>query len=99
MGSSARPVKPFGRGRLWLRRTRALWRVNFGSERFGGGQTLSWKGQPLTACSHQLHHIAVFAPFATLDANDHPLLVDVAELNRATSSWLRIAGRRWSLFG
>ena len=26
------------------------------------------------------HHVAVFAPFATLDANDHPLLVEVAEL-------------------
>ena len=26
------------------------------------------------------HHVTVFAPFATLDANNHPLLVEVAEL-------------------
>ena len=26
------------------------------------------------------HHVAVFAPFATLNANDHALLVEVAEL-------------------
>ena len=26
------------------------------------------------------HHVAVFAPFATLDANNHALLVEVAEL-------------------
>ncbi len=26
------------------------------------------------------HHVPVFAPLAALDVNDHPLLVDVAEL-------------------
>jgi hypothetical protein len=57
---SARPVKPFGRGRLWLRRTRALWRLNFGRERFGGGQTLNWKGQQLTTCAHQLASVGTY---------------------------------------
>jgi hypothetical protein len=30
----ARPVKPFGRGRPWLRWTRALCKLNCGDERY-----------------------------------------------------------------
>src|SRR5271168_2940441 len=44
----ARPVKPFGRGRPWLRRTRALCKFNGGKERCWSARRLCHRAQHLT---------------------------------------------------
>ena len=53
-GLRARPIQPFGRGRPWLRRTRALCKFNRVKERCGGVRGLWLREPDATPCAEKL---------------------------------------------